>query len=812
VKSEGNGGAGAQYIAPAHGSGAKYRLKLPVRKLVEYTLRKGDLVIDFSLSGGDRAMEGIRAHQAVQQSRPAEYDAEVFVALQLERGEFAVTVSGRMDGVYRYPDRTVIDEIKSTTRNLDVMEEEENPVHWGQAKVYAYIYALQNGLETIDAQLTYVNTDSGGTREFRRSFSRKELESFFDDLLGRYLDWASTLEQWCRVRDESIEQLSFPFAEYRPGQRHMALEVYRAVEHGEQLIVEAPTGIGKTMAALFPAVKALGSGLTEKIFYLTAKTTGRKIAQKTLDDLRAGGLKLKSLTLTAKDKICFNPGKACNGEECEFARGYYDRINEAVETMFSKDALTREVVEEGARQFEVCPFEMSLDLSLWVDCVICDYNYAFDPRVYLRRFFADENGEKNYTFLVDEANNMVDRSREMFSAELYKQPLLDLRRKIKNEMPGVYRALGNINSRLVKFKKECEEARGPLAQEEFPEDFSPVLRRFIHAAEQWLKKDIKSLFRKAVMDLYFEINWFLKVADSFSELYALCLEEVGEDFRVKLFCMDPSQYLNEALERCKSTVFYSATLAPMDYFRHILGCDPSAVEMVLPSPFPAENLCLPVADRVSTLYKYRHRTRATVARAIAALVTHQPGNYLVFFPSYQYMKMVYELFVLMNPRIERLLQTTGMSESERDEFLENFSVDNRAEGKTLVGFAVMGGIFGEGIDLVGDRLTGAVVVGVGLPGISLERELIKQYFNRLQGTGFEYAYLYPGMNRVFQAAGRVIRSDTDRGVVLLIGHRFTTPQYSSLLPGHWNPVRVQDEKHLTELLESFWTFDKELPE
>jgi DNA excision repair protein ERCC-2 len=630
------------------------------------------------------------------------------------------------------------------------------------------------------------------------------LETFFNDLLTRYLKWADTLDKWSQLREKSIKDLKFPFKEYRPGQRRMALEIYHTIKHEAQLIVEAPTGIGKTMAAIFPAVKAMGDGLTEKFFYLTAKTTGRLVAQKALDDLREKGLKLKSLTLTAKDKICFNPGKACNGEECEFARGFYDRINEAVETVFQQDALTRETIEAAARQFTVCPFEYSLELSLWVDCIICDYNYAFDPRVYLRRFFGEESSEKNFTFLVDEANNLVDRSREMFSAELRKKSFLDLRRLVKKDLPEIYRCLGKINSRLTKLKKECEEAGRPLAQEAYPDDLSPHLRRFTRATERWLVRNIKVPFRQELLTLYFEVSWFLKVADVYNSSYAACMEEIGSDFRLKLFCIDPSQPLAEAFQRCSSAMFFSATLSPMDYFRHILGCDPSAKELILPTPFPQENLCLPVADRISTLYKYRERTKMAVAGAINGLVKQQPGNYLIYFPSYKYMTMIHDLFSVMNPKPEILVQTPGMTEAEREEFLENFSIDNLANGKTLVGFAVMGGIFGEGIDLVGDRLSGAVIVGVGLPGISLERELIKEYFSNQQDAGFEYAYLYPGMNRVFQAAGRVIRTATDRGVVLLIGSRFSAHQYRTLLPGHWDPIRVRDEQHLEEILEQFW--------
>jgi DNA excision repair protein ERCC-2 len=784
----------------------KRKIRIAVRELVEYTLRSGDLVLEVSFASGVRAVDGIRAHQKVQEQRPEEYDAEVTVLHQIETEDFTVSIGGRIDGVYRYPDHAVVDEIKTTTRNLDSLEKEQKPIHWGQVKIYAYIYGIQNNLENIDAQLTYYHLDTTEKRELRESYTIKELESFFNQLLEQYLKWLKTLEQWYRKRDESIQELSFPFEKYRPGQRRMALEIYRTIENQGQFIAEAPTGIGKTMAAVFPAVKAIGNGLTEKFFYLTAKTTGRTVAQNALEDLREKGLRFKSLTLTAKDKICFCPESACNGEECEYARGYYDRINQAVEKAFTGNTcgLTRDVIENAAREFNVCPFEFSLDMALWVDAVICDYNYAFDPRVFLRRFFAEEISGKKYAFLVDEANNLVDRAREMFSAELFKQPFLDLRRQLKGKLPEVYKSLGAVNTRLVKSKKECREAGKPISMDTYPSDMSSPLRKFLKIAEEWLVKNIQAPFRQDLLTLYFEVNWFLKVAENYYEAYAVCFEIVDDDFRVKLFCMDPSQQMEEALERAQASVFFSATLSPIDYFRQILGCDIDSGEMILPSPFPPEHLYLPVADRVSTLYRYREQTKMTVARLITALTNRQPGNYLVFFPSYVYMKKVYEIYAVMNPKVERIIQESGMSEAQREEFLESFSEDNRENGKTLVGFAVMGGIFGEGIDLKGDRLTGAAIVGVGLPGISLERELIKNYFAQLQGTGFEYAYLYPGMNRVFQAAGRVIRTDHDRGVVLLIGHRFSNRQYSTLLPRHWNPSPVRDENHLSETLNYFW--------
>jgi DNA excision repair protein ERCC-2 len=522
-------------------------------------------------------------------------------------------------------------------------------------------------------------------------------------------------------------------------------------------------------------------------------------AEKAVAELRAKGLRLKSLTLTAKDKICFCPQSACHPDECEFARGHYDRINAAVEDIFKQEAFTREQIADTAKAFRVCPFEFSLELAIWADCIICDYNYSFDPRVYLRRFFQEENGA--YIFLIDEAHNLVDRAREMFSAEIFKQPVLDVRRQLKKELPHVFKSLGRINAWLVKARQKCDVSGNPLAEESSPEELIPLLRAFLFITERWLSKNIKTAFREGLLDLYFAISAFIRVADQYDHSYTTCYEKSGKDLKIKLFCIDPAMHLEGALGRCRSAIFFSATMTPIDYFKQILGCKPAAPHLILPSPFPGENLGLFVADQISTYYRQRDQTADQVNRIVSELVGQKSGNYLLYFPSYAYMRKIFDAFTAHNPQTETILQTPGMSEPEREAFLRRFSQDNP---QTLVGFAVMGGIFGEGIDLVGNRLVGAAVVGVGLPGISLERELIKQYFARTLDAGFEYAYLFPGINRVLQAAGRVIRTENDRGVVLLIDQRYARYQYKTLLREEWDPISVHDPRQLADRLQKFW--------
>jgi DNA excision repair protein ERCC-2 len=775
----------------------KKSLKIAVRDIVAHRLRTGDLVFEFLSSS--RPVDAIRIHQKIQQSRPENYTPEVAVSHRIETELFTLTVGGRIDGVYLEPDRALIEEIKTTTRSLEHYVNNKDPLHWGQVKCYAYIYAKEHNLSEIGTQLTYYQVDSGEIRQFEQQFTSIELESFFQDLVTGYLQWAQTLANWELIRDESIHKLQFPFGRYRPGQREMAVGVYRTVKNGGQLLAQAATGIGKTMAVIFPALKAMAEGLNAKIFYLTARTTGRIAAEKALDKLREKQLKLKSLTITAKDKICFEPGNACNPEECEFARGYFDRANEALKDMFGQDAFTRSAVEAVARSHQVCPFEFSLELSHWADCIICDYNYAFDPRVFLRHFFQENNND--YTFLIDEAHNLVDRSREMFSAEIFKQPVLNVRRAIRNELPRVYKILGKMNSWLVKERKKCEEHGPGRHTKQPPDDLFPILSGFLGITERWLSLNIKAPFREELLDLFFAVSGFMRVAEKYDESYATCYEKLKKDLKLKLFCIDPSIQLGNALKRCRAAIFFSATMTPMAYFKKILGCNEDAAALTIPSPFPGENLTLFVSDRISTFYRDRERTRLQVSQAICTLTNQKKGNYLIFFPSYEYMMMVLESFKSHCPDSEIMLQTPGMSESERDEFLTRYKHPSHT---SLVGFAVMGGIFGEGIDLVGERLSGVVVVGVGLPGISLEKELIKDYFTHTHNAGFEYAYQYPGINRVFQAAGRVIRTENDRGVVLLVDQRYATHRYRSLLPVEWEPIKVHNQEQFAEDLQRFW--------
>jgi len=764
---------------------------------VEHLLRSGDLRADFF--GSVSAIEGLRAHQQIQRSRPPGYLVEVPVSFTVEHAEFQLCVSGRIDGVLVEDSRTVIEEIKSTRRALEEMTQNPNPVHWGQVQCYAYMWAAQENVSNIVTRLTYVSLESGQTRELERMWDMADLEVFFKDLLDGYMTLMANQAHWVILRDRSIQQLEFPFDTYRTGQRDMAVAVYRTIREKGHMLVQAATGIGKTVAALFPAFKSLSEHLAEKVVFLTARSTGRLAAESALRSLRGKGLRIKSVALTAKDKICFFPQSDCVPDECECARGYFDRINAALSDALTHDALTRDRIEQIAMDHRVCPFEFSLELVNWADCVICDYNYAFAPGVMLQHLFEEESGR--HAVLVDEAHNLVDRAREMFSAQLAKEPVLALRRLLKHEIPAIHRALGAVNSWMAGMRRRCNASGQWLVEEELPVVLIDRLKDFLRAAEKWLGLNERTPFRDALVDLFFDVLRFVRVAEIFDQHYTVIYESSGSELYVKLFCIDPSHRLRMAWQRCRSAILFSATLTPAGYFQSVLGCHEQATMLNLPSPFPPSNLAVFVADQISTLFRERENSCRAVTGAIANFVRQRVGHYMLYFPSYQYLRLVHELFRQECAEFETVIQKPEMGEDERMEFLSRFYKEVRL---TLVGFAVMGGIFGEGIDLKGERLTGAVIVGVGLPGLSLERDLIRDYYNRTRKCGFEFAYQYPGVNRVLQAAGRVIRSERDQGMVLLIDQRYGHRRYRTLLPRHWRLQSIGDETGFRQKICSFW--------
>ncbi|MCX8131116.1 MAG: ATP-dependent DNA helicase [Clostridia bacterium] len=781
--------------------------KISVRNLIEYAMKTGDAYAGYVSSF--RMVEGIKAHTFISKSSTEEYLPEVPVSILIERDNILLEVSGRVDGIIKSEEEIVIDEIKSTTIELDEIEEDYNPMHWAQAKCYAYIYGFQNCMESLKVQITYYNIDSGSIKCFSKIIGIKELEYFFYELVDKYVLWLKTLHDWEEIRNESISKLEFPFETYRKGQRSLSAAVYRAIKEEGKLFAQAPTGIGKTMAAIFPSLKAMGQGYASKIFYLTAKTITRSVAEAAFERLRSKGLRLKTVTITAKEKICCNGVFSCKPENCEFIRGYYDRVNGAIQDIFVLDSFTRDTLSEYAHKHRICPFEFSLDISLWSDYIICDYNYAFDPGVYLKRYFMLGTGD--YVFLVDEAHNLVDRAREMFSAYIGKKKVLDLKREVKG-VKNLEKSIGAINDFLIGVRKklECEDTRS-IVKKEPDRDFYSVLKKFTVKADKYLSGSEPLHFRDKLLEFYLEAMSFLRIAEFFNERYVTYYERNTNDIILKLFCLDPSFLLNQAMKRAKASILFSATLSPMKYFAKILGGDEEldikeekpVSRIRLPSPFPRENLCIMMDPTTSTRYSTREFSYNKIALSLYTFSSSKPGNFLVYFPSYSYMNEVYVRFTGMNTGVGTICQKPDMTESEREMFLEEFAECRQG---SLLGFAVMGGVFGEGIDLIGERLSGVVVVGVGLPQICLERDIIRNYFDEQNGQGFEYAYIYPGMNKVMQAVGRVIRTEEDKGAVLLIDERFSYSAYRGLFPTEWHPViEVKGNKSLKEILEDFWT-------
>jgi DNA excision repair protein ERCC-2 len=767
---------------------------------VEYSLRSGDL--DLTTFGTPPGVDAVYLHNKIQRSRGAESQYEVPVHHNIERGNHILVISGRIDSLYMTNGTFVIEEVKTTARDLRRLEETDNPFHWGQVRCYAYIYALQHDLTAITIQLTYYNTETREIREIRRTAGINDLEAFFKILVQNYTAWADRMSAWIDTRDASVRALRFPFTGFRPGQETIMDRVAETICTNGQLLIHAPTGIGKTVAVMLPALQALAAGSATRVFYLTARTTGRVAAETTLDVLRKQGLRLKSLSLVAKEKVCFDPDKACNGVECDYARGFYDRLKDATSDALEGDVLTREQVLVLAKKHGLCPFEFALELSLWADVLICDYNYVFDPRVYLRRFFAE--GQDDCIFLVDEAHNLVDRGREMFSSEIRKESVLAARRALLGQLPAVARSLTRINAWLRAARTRCGEQResgGAYAEQDKPEKLCGLLGDFTERAEQWLVLNRPTAFRQKLMEFYFEAKGFLKISQLYDETYAACFSASGKDVSVKLLCVDPARHLAEGLQRGLSAIFFSGTLTPAEYFMESFGCRDEAQSLVLPSPFPKERLCVLIASRISALYRHRDWTKNKVVAAIGAMIMQKKGNYLVFFPSYEYMRMVHALFAQEHSSIKTLVQLPSMTEHERERFITQFSHE---PADHLVGFAVMGGAFGESIDLMGDRLAGAAIVGVGMPQLSLEREIIKEYYDQKDSAGFAFAYQVPGMVRVLQAAGRVIRSETDQGVVLLIDTRYAGEPYRSMMPEEWQPKSVSGVADIEIIMKGFW--------
>lgn len=863
-------------------------IRVSVRTLVEFILRHGDIDNRIQASPDNAMQEGGRIHRMIQRRMGAEYQAEVSLKYTCPTERYILTVEGRADGIIHREGKVVIDEIKGTYRDLNRMKA-PMPLHLAQAKCYAYIYSLQRGLNEIQVRLTYCNIPTEELRYFYEDYTFQDLEGWFDNLINAYRKWSDYSWEWQRIRQDSIEGLAFPFP-YREGQKELAAHVYRTIYHGKKLFLEAPTGVGKTISTVYPAIQAMGKGMGEKLFYLTAKTITRTVAEDTLAMLRQKGLHMKSVILTAKEKICFMEQTECNPEQCPYAKGHYDRVNDAMfDLLTTQESFSREKIEDYAQRYQVCPFELCLDMSLYADAVICDYNYLFDPHVYLKRFFGDGAGG-NYIFLIDEAHNLLERGREMYSASLWKEQFLELRKDIKQtivseiekkgiksqvsgqltldmtqsltdmsdsfetayeaaeevtgEMTGEMAPAGTIkrhkggrsvlvrqgyadklayhlercNKELLAMKRECESSR--LVED--IDTFVQALMRLHSTLDDYLSEQEEEQLpvRELLVDFFFDVSHFLEIYELVDENYVKYTQmEDDGSFLLKLFCVNPRENLKNCMQRGRSAILFSATFLPIQYYKKLLGGDNEDYEVYARSVFDPERRALFIANDVTSKYTRRSEEEYdNIARYIEEIVKNRHGNYMVFCPSYAFLRIIYEKYMEQYAGEDRecIIQSEYMSEADREDFLARFRGDSQLdlqaeiemeieeEDRILIGFCVLGGVFGEGIDLKNDSLIGAIIVGTGLPQVCFEREILKEYFDRTGESGFDYSYRFPGLNKVLQASGRVIRTVEDVGIIALLDQRFLQFSYQRLFPREWAVYETVTVETISKRVERFW--------
>ncbi len=808
------------------------KIRISVRNLVEFLLRDGD--IDNRRKGKkdlDAMAAGAKIHRKIQGRMGIGYKAEVALKADFEMEDIVISLEGRADGIFEKDGILNVDEIKGVYWDIEKLEEPV-PVHRAQALCYAYMALLSREKEAdgpegeekagkearrAGIQLTYCHLETEEIRRFQEVLDFAEIEGYVRHLLEEYANWGRYQYHHRQMRNVSIRGLDFPFP-YRQGQRELAVSTYRAIQRGKPLFIQAPTGIGKTMSVLFPAVKAVGEGLGDKVFYLTAKTITRTVAEEAMEILRENGLRASSITLTAKEKLCplvSEGGKAeCNPESCPYARGHYDRVNEAVfDYIHQKETAGRENILAWSERYQVCPHEFSLDLSVWLDVIICDYNYVFDPNVQLKRYFGEGMGG-DYLFLVDEAHNLVERAREMYSASLYKESFLAVRNLVKPHSTRLERKLSRCNKLLLEMKRESDE---PMVRDSI-DQFVLALTGTFSEMEKFQEESRVMDGNEEFANLYLAVRHFLNMYDRLDDSYCVYTEHVSrESFLLKLLCVNPAENLSLCLEKGNSTVFFSATLLPVQYYKELLCGSTEEYAVYAPSPFDVSKRLLAIGKDVSSRYKRRNsREYLKVLDYVLTAVRQKKGNYLVYFPSYAYMHGVYqaaqdkglagELSGMeagpgQTDGPDIILQSGHMTEQDRESFLAEFSRDRE---HSLAAFCVMGGVFSEGIDLKGEKLIGVIIVGTGLAQICTEREILKSWYEKRGKDGFAYAYRYPGMNKVLQAAGRVIRTDTDEGIILLLDDRFLYSEYQRLFPREWSDYYVINYESLPGILCSFW--------
>jgi len=803
------------------------RFEISVRSLAEHVHRTGGLSpLSFSgISGSD----GTRLHTRVfsdlkKQYRPTDVETEVSLSAENVDGDLTLVIRGRADCVIHLRDSSNTDEImilevKSCNSDFTEISEILQPVHWAQLMLYAHMFFEQNAsYASVQISLRYVSIETLKYVEEKKTVLSYEAEEFFKKTCGAYTAFARDLVTYQKMRDETIRSLVFPHTNLRAGQKVFMQDVLATISHRSTLFVEAPTGIGKTISTLFPAVKCLAHGKCERIFYLTAKTATRVVARKALSDMRENGLLLRSITLQSKESLCPCPEIYCDTKQCAYAAQYYTRLPKAIRELLLHYEITPEIVLAAAKANTICPHELSLDISLYCDVIIGDYNHAFNPRVKLERYFVQP--DQHHVLLVDEAHNLVDRSRDMFSASLLKSSLTACQKAVMGVDARVDGHIADIRSyfQILTDSMRREEDGISLVEHDIaakdvmvapcfraarfvPKTLYKILWKFCYFIRPMLDALPTGPIRTSVLDFYFDVRFFLTILEQhFDDTYVLTAEmfegnaSAGMDTElvISLACLDASAKIHRIISDHHAAVFFSATLSPANYYTTMLLGDKNAAEaatLTLSSPFPPENLKVGILKSIKTTYQERNFSVEKVTDAIFSVTQDKVGNYMIYLPSFAYLKMLSESVQKRcrdrgNQPVDFLVQTPSMNKKQKDLFLSRFE---EFGNRTLYAFAVLGGHFGEGIDLVGERLSGVIIVGVGLPLLCPQREIMRQYFQEKFGEGFAFAYRFPGWEKVLQAAGSVIRDEEDTGFVLLMDERYDKPEYQMLFPEHWHP-------------------------
>lgn len=772
-------------------------IKITAKSIVEFLYSGGDLSGEFQ--SNKRALEGTEAHQHLQAKYKEEDKKEVSVETLFDVDNYSFHITGRMDGLLLEDKKLIIEEIKSTKVDLSLMEIDTRPEHLMQAKMYAYMYLIKNNLRSINVRLTYITVAEFKTKSFNKRYNKTQLTNFFESTLVKYVEWLKIYDAHQDSKISSIEGLNFPFDEYREGQYNFMGAIYQALITKDILYSSAPTGIGKTVASLFSALKTIKNPL-EKIFYLTAKNAGKAIVVDTVELLKESGLKCKTTVINSKETMCLMDKVDCDPEICPYSKGYFNREREAVNDIFvHTDVFTKPLITDYAKYHNICPHEFSLTLSNYSDIVVCDYNYAFDPRVHLIRYFDDDYFSPK--LLVDEAHNLIDRTRSMYSAKLNLDTLISLRKVTSKVKPSPKTHINKLIKYIEEYSEEIELDKTIFYyQNEIDYELLSLVEKIILKLDRLLSENKKIVNRDKILDGYFELTQFNRIADFYNSNYRYIFEKNYDSISVSLSCLDASEFILDIIKkRVSGIAFFSATLSPVDYYAKLITAGVGKSKKI-PSPFKQENLGVFVVDNISTRYRDRPKSIPGVIDTIYNMISGKVGNYIVFFPSYQYLNMVLDEF--SNDDYEIFVQERSMRFNDRKSTLDSFT---KVGQKTKIAFFVLGGSFSEGIDYIGDMLSGVLIVGVALPQFNKYNQLLSSHFDDVFGEGFDYAYTYPGMNKVIQAVGRVIRTENDRGIAILIDDRYTNYKYLGLYPKNWSHYKiVNDQDKLEHLIDKFF--------